>query len=246
MPVDRAALAELHQRLADQLGELVTGDDWLALLKASRQFHRYSPHNQMLLVLQGAEGHVASYRTWQRIPASDGGNCQVRKGERGLVVLAPMTIAHTDTDTDPAIGEQTEGRRYLRFKPVKVFHQGQLVSPPAIATPPLPRRLRGDNRHQHVWAAVQSRLEELGFSVDKVARSPVETWNGRTDFADRTVVVSDHLEPPAALKTLLHEWAHITLDHDARLAGRTDLREVEAESVAFVLCATIGLDSAQY
>src|SRR5215216_3658302 len=218
MPADRDALAELHQRLADQLAELITGDDWLAFLRASRQFHRYSPHNQMLLLLQGAQGHVASYRTWQRIPAQGGGTCQVRKGEHGLVVLAPMTIA--PTDTDPATGEETAGRPFLRFKPVKVFHQGQLVAPPAIVTPPLPGLLRGDNRHQHVWAAVQSRIEERGFTVDTVTRSPVETWNGRTHFADRTVEVSDHREPPAALKTLLHEWAHMVLAHDDRLASR--------------------------
>lgn len=244
MPVDRDALAELHQRLADQLVELTSGDEWLAFLAASRQFHRYSPHNQMLLMLQGAEGHVASYRTWQRIPAEGGGVCQVRKGERGLVVLAPMTIA--TTDTDPATGEEVAGRSFTRFKPVKVFHQGQLVVAPAIATPPLPRLLRGENRHQHVWAAVQSRIEERGFSVDKVSRAPFETWNGRTDFTERTVVVSDHLEPPAALKTLLHEWAHIELGHHARLAGRADLREVEAESVAYLLCGAIGVDSAEY
>lgn len=244
MPVDRDALAALHQRLTEQLAALTTGDEWLAFLKASRQFHRYSPHNQMLLLMQGAHGHVASYSTWQRIPAEGGGTCQVRKGERGLVVLAPMTLVRARTD--PLTGDETNERALKGFKPVKVFHQGQLVDPPDLATPPLPRLLRGENRHHHVWAAVESRLEERGFSVDKVSRSPVETWNGRTDFSDRSVVVSDHLEPPAALKTLLHEWAHVVLSHDVRQAGRPALREVEAESAAYLVCATIGVDSAEY
>lgn len=58
--------------------------------------------------------------------------------------------------------------------------------------------------------------------------------------------MSDHLEPPARLKTLIHEWAHISLGHDKRLTDRRDLQEIEAESTAFLLCATIGVDSATY
>jgi hypothetical protein len=243
MPADRDVLNELHERLAGQLAALTSGEDWLAFLQASRRFHRYSPGNQMLLLLQGAEGHVASYRAWQRIPAAGGGTCQVRKGERGLVILAPMTIA--GRDTDPDTDEETT-RPFVRFKPVKVFHQGQLVAPPDLPTQPLPALLTGDNRHQHVWAAVAGRIEEAGYTVDKVTRPPFEEWNGRTNFTDRTVVVAEHLQPPAALKTLFHEWAHITLQHDSRLSGRRDLQEVEAESVAYLLCATIGVDSARY
>ena len=79
-----------------------------------------------------------------------------------------------------------------------------------------------------------------------MTRSPIDTWNGRTNFATGDVVVSDHLEPPAKLKTLIHEWAHIALAHDARHVARRDLQEVEAESVASLVCTTIGIDSAEY
>src|SRR6266545_3823539 len=213
MPVDPAALEELHRRLGEQLATLTTGDQWLDFLKSSRRFHRYSPQNQMLLVMQGAVGHVASYRTWQRIPARDGRPCQVRSGEKGLVVLAPMTV--TRREIDEATGEEITVAGAVRgFKPVKVFHQAQLVSPPDLAEPPLPKLLTGANRHQHVWAAVQSHLEDLGYHVELVTRSPVETWNGRTDFTASHVAVADQLPPPARLKTLIHEWAHIALRHD--------------------------------
>ncbi len=52
MPVDPAALEELHRRLGEQLATLTTGDQWLEFLKSSRRFHRYSPQNQLLLVMQ--------------------------------------------------------------------------------------------------------------------------------------------------------------------------------------------------
>ena len=245
MPVDRDVLDEMHRRLTDRLGELTSGQEWLDWLASARHFHRYSPQNQMLLALQGAHGHVASYRTWQRLPAADGNRCQVARGEKGLTIFAPMTM--TRRDVDEVTGDEivVPGRLY-GFKTVKVFHQGQLVSPPNVPERPMPQVLTGDNRHQHVWSAVESHLEDLGYDVAVVTRSPVETWNGRTDFAASDVVVSDHLPPPARLKTLIHEWAHIALDHDDRLGLRPDLQEVEAESVAYLVCAAVGIDSASY
>lgn len=244
MPVDRAQLDELHQRMLSDLAVLTTGPEWAAWLHSARRFHRYSPQNQMLLAAQGATGLVASYRTWQRIPATDGGTCQVAKGEKGLTILAPMTV--TSRDVDEATGDEVVARGIRGFKAVKVFHQGQLVSPPQLAPAVLPELLTGENRWQHVWAAVQGQLEDLGYSVDVVTRSPIDTWNGRTDFTLSSVVVSDHLEPPQRLKTLLHEWAHVALQHDVVIGLSAEVREVEAESVAYLIAGTVGLDSAAY
>ncbi len=83
-------LDEAHQLLVDGVAALVSGEQWQAMLEATARFHSYSPNNVLLLMLQGAEGRVAGYRTWQRIPARDGGMCQVAKGARALRILAPM------------------------------------------------------------------------------------------------------------------------------------------------------------
>ena len=161
-----------------------------------------------------------------------------------MVILAPMTLTHREVDE--ATGKEiTVGRTGHPVQAGQGVPSGPARLAPRSADPPLPKLLTGDNRHQHVWGAVQSHLEDLGYDVEMVARSPVETWNGRTDFTASHVAVSDHLEPPARLKTLLHEWAHIALGHDERLTGRRDLQEVEAESVAYIVCATIGVDSSR-
>src|SRR3954452_33349 len=127
MPVDPTVLEAMSQRLSDQLTDLATRQDWLDFLNSSRHSHRYSPQNQMLLLIQGAQGHVAGYRTWQRIPAQGGGTCQVRKDEKGLVVLAPMTDTRREV-AETTGQELTVTTGTTRFKPVKVFHQAQLVA----------------------------------------------------------------------------------------------------------------------
>ena len=245
MPVDRTQLEALHTGLTDRLAALTTGDEWLAWLTSARRFHRYSPANQLLLAAQGATGHVASYRTWQRIPAVGGGTCQVRKGKHGLTILAPMTV--TRRDIDEASGDEIVVTTGLRgFKAVKVFHQDQLVDPPDLPDQPLPALLTGDNRHQHLWAAIVSHLGDLGYTTQLVCRSPFETWNGRTNFATAEVSVAEHLQAPQRLKTLVHEWAHIALEHGEQPGRDRSVIEVEAESVAYLVCATVGLDAATY
>lgn len=243
--VDHAKLVEeLHARLDERLAALATSDDWLDYLTTARRFHRYSPNNQLLLALQGARGHVASYSTWQQIPARDGKPCQVCKGEKGLAILAPLTAPRIEVDADT--GEETAVRRLRGFRTVKVFHEGQLISPPAIDAPVMPELLTGENRWQHVWSAVAGRLEAGGFTVTYHTRSAVDTWNGRTSWANREVLVADDLEPPQALKTLLHEWGHVELDHEHRSGLTRQVKEVEAESVAYLLAQTVGLESGAY
>lgn len=246
MSTDPAAVEALYGQLRAELADYTHSGQWAAFLDGARRFHRYSPGNQLLLMLQGAHGHVASYRTWHRIPAVDGGQCQVARGETGLTIIAPMRV--TARDVDEATGEEVVVAGAARgFKAIKVFHQGQLVAPPAIPAQPLPRLLTGPDRWQHVWAAVVSQLGDEGYPVRLHTRRPAEDWNGRTHFDVGYVEVMDHLEPPQRLKTLLHEWAHVALRH-----GDTDppierhQRELEAESVAYLLGHTIGLDSTDY
>jgi|GEM_PF-681971 len=243
--VDHSRLVEdLHARLDERLTALATSDDWLSYLATARQFHRYSPNNQMLLALQGAEGSVASYSTWQRIPSTGGGTCQVAKGEKGLTILAPLTAK--SVEVDDSTGEETTRNRLRGFRTVKVFHQGQLTDPPSLAEKIMPELLTGEDRWQHVWWAVAGRIEADGFDVAHHTRTPAEKWNGRTSWTDRQVLVADDLEPPQALKTLLHEWGHIELDHERRTDLERSVKEVEAESVAYLLSQSIGLDSGDY
>jgi hypothetical protein len=65
----------------------------------------------------------------------------------------------------------------------------------------------------------------------------------------KTVTVRADLPPAQACKTLAHELAHIRLGHVTGLPSSSGCRgvaEVEAESVAYMVSAEAGLDSAGY
>ena len=241
---DTDRLAAAHQALSDAIANVITSEDWQRLLRISQSFHRYSPNNQLLLAAQGAEGLVASFNTWKQIPAVDGNVCRVRKGETAMRVYAP--IRTTRREVDQETGDEIVERSVVRFKLVPVFHQGQLVAPPDI--PMQPKLLVGDEPPAYLWDAVAAQIDAAGFRLERGALDGPGGANGVTSYLDKRVIVRDDLPPAQALKTQIHELAHVMLHApDDRPEGMSrDLVEVEAESVAFVVCDMLGVDSASY
>jgi hypothetical protein len=236
-------LAAAHQLLLDSLHGLVTGDDWQRYLEYSARFHTYSPLNVLLLIAQGANGRVAGYHTWRTIPAVDGRPCQVAKGAHGHRILAPIVRRRTED-----LAHQQEPvviTRLVGFKTAVVFDQTQLTSPPAIPEPERPALLEGAGPVGFAQAVAEA-ITSRGFRVQlDWAIAPA---NGRTDFAESTVTLRPDLSPAQICKTLAHEWAHIDL-HAPGQPGCVlprPVKEVEAETVAWLLTHHAGLDAGGY
>src|SRR3989442_1240099 len=82
----------LHEQLVEGVQALTSSEDWLRALETASRFHRYSARNVLLISLQRPSARrVAGYRTWQTMGR------QVRKGERGIAILAPCKYRHVET-----------------------------------------------------------------------------------------------------------------------------------------------------
>jgi hypothetical protein len=93
-------------------------------------------------------------------------------------------------------------------------------------------------------------LEGDGYTIE---RGPCDGGYGHTRFTEHVVRVRDDVAPPQATKTLAHELGHIRAEHDTRFAetyhrdlGCRGIAEVEAESIAYIVAAASGLDTAGY
>src|SRR5260370_9183122 len=65
-------------------------------LKAIGRFHRYSFHNVLLIASQNPNAtYVAGFRTWNQLGRF------VKKGEKGIVILAPIVRRKPETQMDP-------------------------------------------------------------------------------------------------------------------------------------------------
>jgi DNA primase len=246
-PDGTEALQQLHTRLRDAVDRLETGEQWQAWLAFARGFHRYSFNNVMLIFAQRPDATlVASYRTWA---AKDR---QVRKGEKALRVLGPIRrpVPLLDDQGHPVLddhGHPRQAHRVSGFRPVPVFDVSQTDGPP-VPQPSRPELLSGD-APAGLWDALARDVAEHGYRLRRGDLEDLHGANGATLIASREIWVRHDVDAAQAVKTLAHELGHVLL-HAAGDGGDgvacQGIREVEAESVAFLLCAAHGLAADSY
>jgi hypothetical protein len=220
------------------------------MLDVAARFPRYSTNNVLLITAQRPDATaVAGLRTWNTLGR------RVGKGEHGIAILAPCTdlrepppgTDHTGQPADGTDPERNEGRVLRGFRVVHVFDITQTDGDPLPEVAPQP--LTGEAPVE-LWQRLARLVETDGYTIE---RRPCDGAYGHTRFTEHVVRVRDDVAPPQATKTLAHELGHIRAEHDTRFAetyhrdlGCRGIAEVEAESIAFVVTAAAGLDTADY
>lgn len=233
-------LEALHATIVGQIEMLKDSEAWKAWLTYAASFRSYSVRNILLIRAQRPMAtQVAGYKSWQERGR------QVRKGEHGIRILGGKTVVRTETNPD---GGEEEEKRRVQFFPCSVFdvEQTDLVDP-SKEPAPLAKRLDGADE-LGIYGATFDYLTGLGWQV---RREPIpgET-NGYTQHEGKTIVVDEGLSPAMSAKTLLHESAHALMhapdiDGDRYVEHRGE-KEVEAESVAYLVAHACGLDTSEY
>jgi antirestriction protein ArdC len=223
---------EVLDRLTAGIEKLTSSSSWQDWLTTQSRFHKYSFGNTLLILLQtqGQATRVAGFHAWRKLGR------HVRKGEKAIWILAPMTRKVCDDEHHDQ--ERAEGARVLMgFKPVTVFDLAQTDGEPL---PEIATRLQGDDP-LGVYGDLERVAESIGFSVEDADFDGGK--NGDCNFAENRIRVRAGNAPAQRVKTLAHEIAHALL-HE----GFTDraLAELEAESVAYVVCASEGIESDDY
>jgi hypothetical protein len=95
---------------------------------------------------------------------------------------------------------------------------------------------------QGIWDALVAQANAAGFEVIPNRRG---SENGYCDFSSKQIAVRPDVAPAQAVKTLIHELGHALL-HSDELPASKEVAEVEVESVAYIVCDAIGLDSGDY
>jgi len=213
--------------------ELTGSSTWTQWLRVSRRFRTYSFSNQVLILAQRPEASwVAGYRTWQELGR------QVRRGERGISILAPCRLRPTAgegrQDDAPDPGLEPGG-----FRVVRVFDVAQTVGE---ALPRPVSDLTGEAPRDQLDRLL-SRVADAGFAVEFLELRGER--HGDCSHTLRRIRIDSRLGLAQTVKTLSHELAHALL-HGPDFEGSRALAELEAESVAYVACQDLGIDSSSY
>ncbi|WP_435113931.1 ArdC-like ssDNA-binding domain-containing protein [Nocardiopsis synnemataformans] len=234
----RQRLAQVQERLNTAVADLVSSDGWRDMLTSRAWLRRYSVNNLVLILSQypGARD-VRAFGAWLKADR------HVRRGERGIRILAPVRYRVTE-ESDTTETDETGARYQVRgFTVETVFDVSQTDGEP-LPDPVnvVPVELRG-TAPEDLWNQVAAMVTTRGYTLE---RGDCGDAYGYVDYHTRTVRVRDTVDSAQALKTLTHELAHILCDHHTRTGLTRQRREVEAESVACLVSAVMGLDTLAY
>ena len=238
--------------LEEGMKEMFSSEKYTQYLKTMAKFHTYSLNNTILISMQRPDATlVTGYERWKSMGR------QVKKGEKTIRIIAPAPVKEKrqqkklDEENKPVLDENGDPEMeevevtVQKYKVTNVFDIFQTEGDPIETLDAVELTVGVENYAEFLQA------------VEKVAPVPIrfDELTGQTKGYFHTVkqeiVIQKGMAESQTLKTAIHETAHSLLPNKEKMAEQEDLKnrqtkEVEAESVAFVVCSAFGLDTAEY
>ena len=180
------------EKLADDLSK-GKSESLTRYLGMVARFHRYSFGNVMLIMWQFPDAsRVAGFNTWKAL------NRWVKKGEKGITIIAPMLLKQRDSK-----GNLDEAERIVRFRAVYVFDVSQTDGEP------LPSNATTQGDPGEYSERLTKFIESKGI---KLSNEPVPSGALGVSTGGEIRVRND-LSPAQSFEVLVHEFAHEMLHH---------------------------------
>ena len=244
-------LQQITDKLEKGVVEVFQSDKYKQFLNTMAKFPRYSVNNSLLIMMQRPDAQLCqSFTGWKQMGR------YVKKGEKGISILAPAPykIEKEQTKLDDkgkpvfdADGEPVKEKVEVTiraFKVVKTFDMAQTDGKelPTIGSSELVGSIEG---YPKILQALQD-ISPVPVSFEMIG---VEA-KGFYHLEDKKIVVQDGMSEVQTIKTLLHEMAHQKLHDKDAVPETKDItrsgKEVEAESVAYVVCQHYGINTSDY
>ncbi len=221
--------------------------------EAYSRFWSFSTGNQILALIQClvrniAPGPIHTFKGWRDVGR------HVRKGEKAISLVMPITIKRKRerTDLDSATVRSGDGaERQITGSTKHASNDDSTVAATVFAYKPHWFVLSQTDGEEYIPPPIPQWTEAAALHALGIDRTPFAHPNGNCQgYAEkRSVAVSTIAILPH--KTLFHEIAHVVLGHteeglrldDHELTPR-NVREVEAESVAYICCQSLNLSGA--
>mgnify|MGYP003005644986 FL=1 len=227
-------MEELTQMLQTGLEEYATSEKYRDLLRVMSLFHNYSANNCLLIALQCPHAsYVAGYTSWR-----NNFHRQVKKGEKAIRIISPIKYKKKN--------EEDEEEERIGFKSASVFDISSTYQIPDME----PVQIGVSDLQGHI-----ENYKDFLHAFQSVSPVPVDfrlfDGDARGYYSDteKIIVVQDGMTERQSVKTLIHEIAHAMLHTKEQLQEcKKDRKqkELEAESVAYIVCEHYGFDSEDY
>lgn len=241
---------KILKELEEGIKNVFTSERYKDFLKFTSKFHNYSINNIVWLQSQKPTiSYVAGLKTWNTLGR------KVNKGEKSLKVLAPMKhskvldMEKIDTKTGKPLKDSkgniiTEKQKveWISYRAVPVFDISQTNGK---EIPRLIDELNGTLGNKKILLESLKNISKVPIDFKEI---PGEA-KGYFDTKANCIAIQKDMSEIQTLKTMVHELTHSRLhnlnEKDIKNKSR-ETKELEAESVAYVVLNHFDIDTSDY
>lgn len=230
-------MEKLSDMLEQGLEVYATSEKYQDFLRTMSKFHSYSAQNCMLILAQNPEASfVAGYDSWKR-----NFNRYVMRDSHAIMIKSPCRYKTKDEDS----GEEVER---LGFKASYVFDissTAQIPGKPAVQLGV--ENLSGSVQNYADMILCLTACADIPVLYKKIKGKVNGMYTEKDN--ERKIIIDSSLSEVQTVKTLIHELAHSRLHAsvpDDEKKKTREQKELEAESVAYIVCSHFCIDTSDY
>ncbi len=262
-PTSQERVALLKEKLKEGLARLETDDDWKSHLKSFAKVGplspmRYSFNNQVLLLVQAEEraeqgaaldlSAVATFEAWKRAGRL------VKKGEKAVWILKPYIVKDRKrldalrAKQGSVSKEEEDACKFIGYSlmPVFAINQTDGEALPETTLPAIEEDKGWATAIQALRAvALKDGIPSIEFRARRLGEDPGALGWCMTSGDRSIVVITDGQSRAEQFSTGVHELAHAMLHCKDGKKDKHEYasNEVEAESIAYIVCGALDLDT---
>lgn len=227
--------------------DVFKSDKFKEFLDTMSKFSSYSISNCVLIQMQRPDATlIAGYRKWQKDFER-----QVQKGEKAIIIIAPIIKTKKENVLDEQGNKlkDSNGNEILKdtnyldgYKKTNVFDVSQTKGKelPQIAID-LTTNFENEKIYDNYMNAIKA-VSSVPIRFDNIIEP---NCKGYFSLDKQEIVIKEGLSNHQSIKTAIHELAHSILHNETNDLTR-DIKEVQAESVAYVVSKNLGIDTSSY
>lgn len=234
-------LKGIEEHIKSGIANYLDSETFKNYLDFALQFRQYSYRNKILIQSQNPKASlVAGYRAWQ-----DKGR-QVQRGEKALKIFVPSLAAKKDKD-----GNYSRDKEGNVIKEVKGFYLASVYDVRQTEGEPIPKPIYEleeniNNPPKFDWYIK---------AITKLSPVPIQfaeikgTAKGFFVPSEKQITIRPGMSESQTIKSMLHEITHSILhDNNVPVFGSSEYarQEIEAESVAYMIANSLGIETQEY
>lgn len=241
--------------------EYLDSERFKTLLDTMSKFHDYSLNNTLLILEQNPRAtQLAGYNKWQQ-----DFNRQVKRGEKGLMIWMPVEIKVKenhyvlDENGNRILGDDGKFKREEVEVKKRTFKIGytfdvsqteQIEGKEVIELSPV-KELEGNVKDYPTLTKALMEISPVPIKIEAFKASAKGCYNPLTN----EIKVQPDMSEVQTIKTMIHEIAHSIVHSNEnldQLKQKENIefskseREVQAESIAYIVSSHLGIDTSDY